>query len=68
MIKKVLFQGIQFSISHLLALSLRGAYDKFPDLFVRAFKIVIDSWKFSMLLLYILWDDWPIFTISGSNE
>ena len=21
-----------------------------------------------MLLLYILWDDWPIFTISGSNE
>ena len=25
-------------------------------------------WKFSMLLLYILWDDWPIFRISGSNE
>ena len=24
--------------------------------------------KFSMLLLYILWDDWPIFMISGSNE
>ena len=22
----------------------------------------------SMLLLYILWDDWPIFMISGSNE
>ena len=36
--------------------------------FVQAFKIVIDSWKFSMLLLYILWDDWPIFMISGSNE
>ena len=34
----------------------------------QAFKIVVDSWKFSMLLLYILWDDWPIFTISGSNE
>ena len=33
-----------------------------------AFKIVIDSWKFSMLLLYILWDDWPIFVISCSNE
>ena len=31
-------------------------------------KIVVDSWKFSMLLLYILWDDWPIFIISGSNE
>ena len=25
-------------------------------------------WKFSMLLLYILWDDWPIFNISGSKE
>ena len=27
--------------------------------FVRAFNIAVDSWKFSMLLLYILWDDWP---------
>ena len=36
--------------------------------FVQAFKIVIDSWKFSMLLLYILWDDWPSFMISASNE
>ena len=36
--------------------------------FVQAFRIVVDSWKFSMLLLYILWDDWSIFMISGSNE
>ena len=36
--------------------------------FVQAFKIIIDSWTFSMLLLYILWDDWPIFMISGSNQ
>ena len=36
--------------------------------FVQAFKIVIDSWKFSILLPYILWDDRPIFMISGSNE
>ena len=42
-----------------------GGFNKFPDFFVQAFKIVIDSWKFSMLLLYILWDDWPIFMISG---
>ena len=41
---------------------------KFQIFFVWAFKIVVDSWKFSMLLLYILWDDWPIFLISGSNE
>ena len=47
---------------------IRGAFNKFPDFFVQAFKIVIDSWKFSMLLLYILWDDWPTFMISGSNE
>ena len=40
----------------------------FQTFFVWAFKIVVDSWKFSMLLLYILWDDWPIFMISASNE
>ena len=38
----------------------------FQTFFVKAFKIVIDSWKFSML--YILWDDWPNFMISGSIE
>ena len=30
--------------------------------------IYIPSWNFSMLLLYILWDHWPIFMISDSNE
>ena len=40
----------------------------FQTFFVQAFKIVVDSWKFTMLLLYILWDDWPIFMISGSNK
>ena len=35
---------------------------------IQAFKIGVDSWKFTMLLIYILWDDWPIFMISGSNE
>ena len=40
----------------------------FQTFFVQAFKIVVDSWKFSMLLLYILWDDWSILRISGSNE
>ena len=40
----------------------------FQTFFVKAFKIVVDSWKFSMLLLYIIWDDWPIFMISASNE
>ena len=40
----------------------------FHTFFVHAFKIVIDTWKFCMLLLYILWDDWLIFMISGLNE
>ena len=35
----------------------------FQNLFVRAFKIVVESWKFS-----ILWDDCQIFMISASNE
>ena len=30
--------------------------------------MVVDPWKFSMLLLYIIWDDWLIFMISGSNK
>ena len=40
----------------------------FQTFFVWAFKIVEDSWNFSILLLYIFWDHWPIFTTSGSNE
>ena len=47
---------------------IRGAFNRFPDFFVQAFKIVVDSWKFSILLLYILWDDWHFFMISGLNE
>ena len=40
----------------------------FQTFFLQAFRIVVNSWEFSMLLLYILWDDWPIFRISGSNQ
>ena len=47
---------------------IRGEFNKIPNFFVQGFKIVVDSWKFTMLLLYILWDDWPIFMISSSNE
>ena len=49
-------------------LYIRGTFNKFPDFFVHAFQIGVDSWKFSILLLYILWDDWPIFMISASNQ
>ena len=51
-----------------LYLMVRGDFNKFPEFFVQAFKIVVDSWKFTMLLLYVLWDDWPIFMISASNQ
>ena len=40
----------------------------FQTFFVQAFEIVVDSWKFSMLLLYILWDDWSILMISDLNQ
>ena len=55
-------------VSSMGEIDIRGAFNKFPDFFVQTFKIVVDSWKFTMLLLYILWDDWLIFMISGSNE
>ena len=45
-----------------------GAFNKLTDFFILAFIIVVDSGKFCRLLLYILWDDWPIFMISASNE
>ena len=47
---------------------ISASNEKFPDFFVQAFKIVVGSWKFSILLLYTLWDDWPIFMISASNK
>ena len=60
---------VHFSINFMYIIwGIRGAFNKFPDFFVQAFKIVVDSWKFTMLLLYILWDDWPIFMISDSNQ
>ena len=40
----------------------------FQTFIILEFKIVVDSWKFSRLLLYIFWDDWPIFMISDSNK
>ena len=40
----------------------------FQTFFVWAFKIIVDSWKLSILLLFIFWDDWPNFIISASNE
>ena len=55
-------------VIHFLFLNIHCALKMFPDFFVQTFEIVIDTWKFTMLLLYILWDDWPIFMISGSNE
>ena len=40
----------------------------FQPFLVWSFKIVVDSWKFSILLRYILSDDWPILMISASNQ
>ena len=48
---------ISMQIKPSIYIYIRGAYDKFPDFFRMAFKIVIDSWKFTMLLLYIYFFD-----------
>ena len=40
----------------------------FQTFFIWAFKIVVDTWKSSMLLQYILWNDWTTFMISSSNK
>ena len=37
-----------------LGAKLRGAFNKFPDFFVQAFIIAVNSRYFSMLLLYSL--------------
>ena len=47
---------------------IRGACDYFPDFFRMGIYIVVDSWTFSKLLLYVYTDDWPIFRISASNQ
>ena len=62
------FYTIVWTLYKWKKIDIRGAYDKFPDFFVLAFGIVVDTWTFSMLLLYIVWDDWLIFMISGSNQ
>ena len=68
----VWFYGISTIVGYLMPNPFLYIYMvpsiSFQTFLIQAFKIVIDSWKFSMLLLYILWDDWPIFMISGSNE
>ena len=46
---------------------IHGAFNKFPDFLAQAFKLSY-TWIFNVLMLYILWDYWPIFMISGSNE
>ena len=43
--------------------NIRGAFNMFPDFFVQLFKIIVDSWKFSILLMTD-----QFFIISGWNE
>ena len=50
-----------------LSRNIYGAFNKFPDFLYKHLKLSY-SWKFSMLLLYILWDEWPIFMTLGSYE
>ena len=62
------WKSLQEPVFFPTSIYIRGVFNKFPAFFVLAFKIVVDSWKFSMSLLCILWDDRPICMISDSNE
>ena len=68
LIKHSLTNHIYIYIYIYMCVCVCNAFNRFPEFFVQAFKIVVDSLKFTMLLLYILWDDWPIFMISRSNK
>ena len=57
----MIVQGKSFILKNLeTKFKIRGVFNKFPDFFVQTFKIVVDSWKFSILLRSIIWDDWQI--------
>ena len=34
--------------------NLRGAFNRFTDFFVHAFKIVVDSWKFAVIAIHLM--------------
>ena len=58
----------QISVYFYVYKYIRSEFNRFTDIFEQTFKFVVGSWKFSILLLYILWDDRPIFMIPGPNE
>ena len=37
-----------------VSLYIRGAFNKIPDFFVKAFKIVVDSWKFTVIAIHLM--------------
>ena len=49
-------------------LLIRGAFNKVPDFFVQAFKIVVDTWKESFLLIFNLKSDYTYLTWSGKRK
>ena len=47
---------------------LRGEFNKFPDFFVQAFKIVVDSWKFSYCYTsYEMTDQFLLFQVQMNS-
>ena len=64
----IIFSFKYFRISFVLFITSHNQTYEVSDIFGQAFKIVVGSWKFTMLLLYILWYDCLIFMISGSNQ
>ena len=69
---KKIYKQTWFYHCSIQILKMRNTYvgdSMSPDFFFfQAFRIARDLWKFSILFLYIIWDDWLIFLISVLNE
>ena len=48
---------IKYLLSYIyIYIYISGAFNKFPDVLIQAFKIVVDSWKFTMRWLTNFYD------------
>ena len=56
--KMVWFHGISTIVGYLMLNPayryIRGAFNKFPDFLVQAFRIVVDSWKFTVIDIHLM--------------
>ena len=49
-----IYMCVYICVCMYICICIRGTFNTFPDFFVQAFKINVDSSKFTILFLYIL--------------